>query len=97
MYRSSILLKHFPETSTCSTNTSAISPNVCAPTGFPIATNTAWPSMIRQEFNWSTLTSAGQTTSLVITSASIAFEPVHRLPSQFAMLIGMFISSCCST
>ena len=64
-------------------------------TGFP--TTTAWPSMIRQEFDWSTLTSAGETPSLVITSARIAFEPVRRLPTQFAMLIGIFISSCCST
>ena len=53
--------------------------------------------MIRQEFDWSTLTSAGQTPSLVVTSTMIAVEPVRRIPSQFAMLIGMFISSCCST
>ena len=59
------------------------------------ATTTAWPSMMRQEFDWPTLTSAGQTTSLVMTSARIALEPVCRLPSQFAMLIGMFISLCC--
>ena len=56
--------------------------------GFPIATTIAWPSMIRQEFDRSPLTSAGQAISPVITSARMDCDRVRRLPSQLAMLSG---------
>ena len=74
-------LNTVPVFNTDCTNALAKSPNVTSPVGLPIASISAWPSMMRVAFCMSTVERLdGHEIQSVIACTKIDFAPARRLP-----------------